>query len=106
MAITQGRNLRWSLDFVVDTPVSDGASVSSQLIDDFTRECVGLVVDTSLTGLHAARALDRIAELCSYPCMIVSDDDTELTSNAICAGNKTTVSNVLALHCPRQADAE
>jgi putative transposase len=42
----------------------------------------GLAVDTSLTGLHAARALDRIAELRSCPCMIVSDNDTELTSNA------------------------
>jgi hypothetical protein len=33
------------------------------LVDDFTRECPGLVVDTSLTGLRIARELDRIAEL-------------------------------------------
>jgi putative transposase len=33
---------------------------------------------------HAvARELDRIAELRGYPCMIVSDNGTELTSNAI-----------------------
>jgi transposase InsO family protein len=37
--------------------------------DDFTRECLGLVVDTSLTGLRLARELDRIAELRGYPCM-------------------------------------
>ena len=53
------------------------------LVDDFTRECLGLVVDTSLTGLRVARELDRIAELRGYPCMIVSDNGTELTSNAI-----------------------
>ena len=44
------------------------------LVDDFTRECLGLVVDTSLTGLRVARELDRIAELRGYPCMIVSDN--------------------------------
>ena len=50
-----------------------------------SREILGLVVDTSLTGLRVARELDRIAELRSYPCMIVSDNGTELTSNAILA---------------------
>ena len=43
------------------------------------------MVDTSLTGLRVARELDRIAELRNYPCMIVSDNGTELTSNAILA---------------------
>jgi transposase InsO family protein len=36
------------------------------LVDDFTRECLDLVVDTSLTGLRVARELDRIAELRGY----------------------------------------
>ena len=55
------------------------------LVDDFTRECLALVVDTSLTGLRVARELDRIAELRGYPRMIVSDNGTEFTSNAILA---------------------
>ena len=55
------------------------------MVDDFTRECLGLVVDTSLTGLRVARELDRIAEQRGYPCMLVSDNGTELTSNAILA---------------------
>ncbi len=55
------------------------------LVDDFTRECLGLVVDTSLTGLRVARELDRVAELRGYPCMLVSNNGTELTSNAILA---------------------
>ena len=54
-------------------------------VDEFTRECLGLVMDTSLTGLRVARELDRIAELRGYSCMIVSDNGTELTSNAILA---------------------
>jgi putative transposase len=85
MAVPQGRNLRWSLDFVADTLVSGRRFRVLTLVDDFTRECLGLVVDTSLTGLRVARELDRIAELRGYPCMIVSDNGTELTSNAILA---------------------
>jgi putative transposase len=85
MAVPQGRNLRWSLDFVADTLVSGRRFRILTLVDDFTRECLGLVVDTSLTGLRVARELDRIAELRGYPCMIVSDNGTELTSNAILA---------------------
>ena len=42
--------------------------------------------DTSLTGMRVARELDRIVELRGYhPRMIVSDNGTELTSNAILA---------------------
>jgi len=85
MTIPQDRNLRWSLDFVADTLVSGRRFRILTLVDDFTRECLGLVVDTSLTGLRVARELDRIAEQRRYPCMIVSDNGTELTSNAILA---------------------
>lgn len=85
MAIPQDRNLRWSLDFVADTLVSGRRFRILTVVDDFTRECLALVVDTSLTGLRVARELDRIAELRGYPCMIVSDNGTELTSNAILA---------------------
>jgi transposase InsO family protein len=63
MAIPQGRNLRWLLDFVTDSLVNGWRFRIPTLVDDFTRECLGLVVDTSLTGLRVARELDRIAEL-------------------------------------------
>ena len=33
------------------------------VVDDFTRECLALVVDTSLSGMRVARELDRIVEL-------------------------------------------
>ena len=82
MAIPQGRNLRWSLDFVADTLVSGRRFRILTLVDDFTRECLGLVVDTSLSGLRVVRELDRIVELRGCPRMIVSDNGTErMTSN-------------------------
>jgi putative transposase len=83
MAIPQGRNQRWSLDFVTDTPLSGRRFRILTLVDDFTRECLGLVVDTSLTGLRVVRELDRLIEMRNCPRMIVSDNGTELTSNAV-----------------------
>ncbi|MGJ8622627.1 MAG: integrase core domain-containing protein, partial [Yoonia sp.] len=35
------------------------------------------------SGDRVGRELDRIAEMRGYPCMVVSDNGTELTSNAI-----------------------
>ena len=83
MAIPQGRNQRWSLDFVSDV-LNDGRRFRIlNVIDDFTRECLTTVVDNSLSGIRVARELDRIAERRGYPLMVVSDNGTELTSNAI-----------------------
>lgn len=53
------------------------------MIDDFSRECLATVVDNSISGIRVARELDRIAAMRGYPCMVVSDNGTELTSNAI-----------------------
>jgi transposase InsO family protein len=62
----QNRDLCWSLDFVADTLMSGRRFRILTLVDDFTRECLTLVVDTSLNGLRVARELDRIAELRGY----------------------------------------
>ena len=73
MAIPQGSDQRWSLDFVSDT-LSDGRRFRILcVIDDFTRECLATVVDTSLSGTRVVRELDRIAEMRKRPCMVVSD---------------------------------
>jgi putative transposase len=53
------------------------------VVDDFTRECLWLVADTSLSGLRVARELDGIIAERGRPVLIVSDNGTELTSMAI-----------------------
>jgi putative transposase len=76
-------NDRWSLDFVSDQ-LTDGRRFRMlTVVDDCTRECLGLVADTSLSGLRVARELDRIIEGRGKPKMIVSDNGSEFTSNAI-----------------------
>ncbi|MEH2472352.1 transposase InsO family protein [Nitrobacteraceae bacterium AZCC 2161] len=48
-----------------------------------TRECLTLVADTSLSGVRVARELDRLTIERGKPTMVVSDNGSELTSNAI-----------------------
>ena len=83
MALPQGRDQRWSLDFVSDV-LADGRRFRVLVIvDDFTRECLALIVDTSISGRRVARELDAIVAARRKPLMIVSDNGTELTSHAI-----------------------
>ena len=61
------------------------------MVDDVTRECLAAIPDTSISGRRVARELTALIERRGKPGMIVSDDGTELTSNAIlkwCAGTK------------------
>ena len=53
------------------------------MVDDFTRECLALVADTSLSGLRVGRELDRIVTMRCRPATIASDNGTELTSHAM-----------------------
>lgn len=83
MALPQAWNHRWSLDFVSDA-LSDGRRFRVlAIVDDFTRECLTLVADTSLSGSRVARELDALIEERGRPMMVVSDNGTELTSNAM-----------------------
>ena len=78
-------NDRWSLDFVSDQ-LTDGRRFRIlTIVDDCTRECLALVADTSLCGARVARELDRLMIARGKPTMIVSDNGSELTSNAILA---------------------
>ena len=76
-------NQRWSLDFVSDQ-LTDGRRFRIlAIVDDCTRECLALAADSSLSGLRVARELDAIIRQRGRPEMIVSDNGTEYTSNAI-----------------------
>ena len=83
MVLPQGPNQRWSLDFVSDT-LTDGRRFRIlAVVDDYTRECLCLVADTSLSGLRVVRELDALIARRGRPLSCVSDNGTELTSMAI-----------------------
>ena len=79
MPAPAGPNERWSLDFVSDVFGAGRRFRILGVIDDYSRECLALIADTSLPGTRVARELDAIVARRS-----------ELTSRAIlkwlCAG--------------------
>ena len=76
-------NERWSLDFVHDQ-LGDGRRFRVlNVVDDFSRACVGQVVDTSISGVRVARELDRMVEQRGRPRTIVLDNGPELTGKAM-----------------------
>lgn len=76
-------NERWSLDFVHDV-FTDGRKFRIlAVIDDFSRECLALVTDTSLSGVRTVRELNKLIQQRGKPNTIVSDNGTEFTSMAI-----------------------
>ena len=78
-----GPDQRWSLDFVSDTLADSRRFRMLAVVDDFTRECLTLVADTSLSGVRVGRELDAIIARRGCPQTIVSDNGTEFTSMAI-----------------------
>jgi len=76
-------NARWSLDFVHDQLANGRRFRILNVVDDVTRECLGAVPDVSISGVRVARELAAIVASRGKPSMIVSDNGTELTSNAI-----------------------
>jgi putative transposase len=83
MAIPAAPNDLWALDFVSDQFVCGRRFRILAVYDVCTRECLATVADTSLSGKRVARELDLLIAWRGKPKMIVSDNGTELTSNAI-----------------------
>ena len=78
-------NERWSMDFLSDC-VSTGRVIRMlTVVDDCTRECPAIEVDTSLGGLRVRRVLDRIASERGLPEAIVLDNGPEFRGRALAA---------------------
>ena len=93
-----------SLDFVSDQMTDGRRFRILTVVDNCTRECLALVADTSISGLRVARELGAIVRRRGRPQTIVSDNGTELTSNAI-----LTWADDMQIgwrYRPRQASAE
>ncbi|NTJ02362.1 IS3 family transposase [Agrobacterium rhizogenes] len=81
-------NARWSLDFVHDQFACGRRFRVLNVVDDVTRECLAAIPDTSISGRRVARELTTLIERRGKLGMIVSDNGTELTSNAILAWSR------------------
>jgi putative transposase len=79
----QRSNERWSMDFVADSLVTGRRFRALTIVDDFSRECPAIEVDTSLGGARVVQVLERLAELRGLPEMITVDNGPEFTSRAL-----------------------
>src|SRR5271167_2214149 len=76
-------NARWSLDFVHDQFANGRRFRILNIVDDVTRECLAAIPGTSIPGRRVARELAAPIALRGKPGMIVSDNGTEFTCNAM-----------------------
>ena len=76
-------NQIWAMDFVSDSLADCRRFRCLNIIDLFTRECLRIVVDTSINGTRVAKTLDILKELRGLPETIVTDNGSEFTSKAM-----------------------
>jgi putative transposase len=83
MPVPEKPNQRWSMDFVSDQLATGRRFRVLNVVDDYSRECIGQIVDTSITGERVSRLLDEVMRVRSWPEAIVTDNGPEFTSKAM-----------------------
>lgn len=73
----------WAYDFVADRTYDDKAYRILTVIDEFTRECPAIEVDTSIPGARVVRVMDRLAQTWGIPRTIISDNGGEFIGRAM-----------------------
>lgn len=76
-------NQLWAMDFVSDSLASCRRFRCLNIIDLYTRECLRIVVDTSINGVRVTKTLDILKELRGLPETIITDNGSEFTSKAM-----------------------
>jgi putative transposase len=76
-------NRSWSMDFVSDG-LADGRRIRClAIVDDCTRECVALEVDTSITGTRVKAVLEQLADTRGLPRSITVDHGPEFEGQVL-----------------------
>jgi putative transposase len=76
-------NKVWAVDFQFDA-TTDGRPVKIvSIVDEHTRECLGGLVDRSITGEDLINELDRLAAVRGYPGVLRCDNGPELACAAM-----------------------
>jgi len=76
-------NERWSMDFAADSIVTGRRFRALVIVDDYSRECPAIEVDTSLGGRRVVQVLERLAEIRGLPKVITMDNGPEFTSKVL-----------------------
>jgi len=79
----QRTNERWSMDFVTDSIITGRRFRALAIVDDYSRECPAIEVDTSLGGCRVVGVLEKLAEIRGLPDVITIDNGPEFASRAL-----------------------
>lgn len=72
----------WAIDFLMDTTLNGGRLKFLTVIDEFSRACLSIKVERSLTGGDVARELERLITLYGAPSFIRCDNGPEFIAQA------------------------
>jgi putative transposase len=78
-------NQEWAMDFVADSLATGRAFRAFTLVDNFTRECPAIEVDSCLSAQRVTRVLDWVIAQRGQPEAIRSDNGPEFTSRRFLA---------------------
>jgi putative transposase len=76
-------NQSWSMDFVSDGFVDGRRLRCLNIVDDFTKECLAIEVDTSLPGWRVATVLERLSESRGLPSSVTVDNGPEFAGKLL-----------------------
>ena len=80
LAIPPKANVCWSIDFMHDSLTSGQRFRTFNVLDDFSRECLAIEIDTSLPAVRVTRVLDRVSAWRGFPEKMRMDNGPELIS--------------------------
>lgn len=83
LAVSLAMNECWSADFMSDALWDGRRFRTFNVVDDFNREALAIVVDFSLTAERVVRELERIAAHRGYPLKLRTDNGPEFIALAL-----------------------
>ena len=79
----QRPNEHWSMDFVSDSIVTGRRFRALTVVDNYSRECPVIEVDTSLGGARVVNVLERLSDTRGLPEVITVDNGPEFVGRAL-----------------------
>ncbi|KZC16120.1 transposase [Rhodanobacter sp. FW510-R12] len=85
LSVATALNTVWSMDFVSDALANGRRLKCLTIADDFSHECIDIVVDHGISGAYVTRILDQAACFRDYPRAVRTDNGPEFTSRTFIA---------------------
>lgn len=83
LARPSGPGEHWSMDFVRDTLADGRVFRMLTVVDDYSRQCLAIELDTTLPGTRVVRAMERLVKERGKPVLIRTDNGPEFVGRAL-----------------------